>query len=129
MAEQGRHAARRELDLRGCTITVGPIKDPYYGASNFRTIGGARVGCPTGGHTIGITVKEFAWNGSSTTGSWQVGNTAALTLRNTYGFLAQTTVGCVGRVNFWTTGAYVYIDGYGSGWLYSPWSDWKTGGC
>jgi hypothetical protein len=113
----------------GCAITVGPIKDPLYGFTTFRTVGGAQVTCPTGGHTISITVREWAWNGASATSPWAVGNTAGLTLRNSAGFLAETIVGCVGHSYFWTTGTYVTIDGYNSGWLYSPWSDWKTAGC
>jgi hypothetical protein len=114
--------------LNGCGVWYGPIQDPSVvrGSPYFRTIGGAQVSCPTSGHTISITVVEWVWGG---TAWYQRGSTASLTLSGSAGFQAETYVGCPGHYGYWTTGAYVVIDGYSYGWLYSPTSDWKTVGC
>jgi hypothetical protein len=110
--------------FQGCSVTVGPIFDPYPLASGYRTIGGARVICPTSGHTIGITVQEDYWNGSAAT----VWTSASHVMGGSWN-MVETPAYCSGRGGFqWQTWAYITIDGYGA-WVYSPWSDRKYDGC
>jgi hypothetical protein len=127
----GAPLTRWNIPFRDCSITVGPVADPSVpiGSPNYRTIGGAQVNCSTK-HTIAVTVREWASNGPST---WQVGTGIGQTFPHTYGFgksIFELNLNCQGHAYYWTTGVYVNLDGnYNSGWLYSPWSDWKTTGC
>lgn len=110
--------------FQGCSITVGPIFDPRPMAAGYHTIGGARVICPTSGHTIGITVQEDYWNGYATV-LW----TSASHVMGGSWNMVETPPYCSGRGGFqWMTWAYITIDGYGS-WFPSPWSSRKWDGC
>jgi hypothetical protein len=138
-SQAGTPMTRWNYAFRGCSVTVGPVADPKVsiGSPDFKTIGGARVSnCSTGGHTIGVTVREYAWTGSGQ--YFEVGNGVGTIFSNSSGFgysasgeprILELNLGCQGQRWYWMTGAYVTIDGVASGWIYSPWSDWKTLGC
>jgi hypothetical protein len=116
--------------LAGCNVTVGPVFDNGHTVANYRTIGGATVNCNTGHHTIGATVREY-WSPGGTAPVRELGNGIGTVFSNSAGFsgkILELNVGCIGR-GFWVqTRVYVTIDGYGSGWLPSPWA-WKADGC
>jgi hypothetical protein len=106
-----------------CSITVGPIFDSHPLPSGFHTIGGARVSCLHGGHTIGITVQQTYWNGYGPA-VWTSASHVMISSWN----MVQTPAYCSGGGFFWQTWAYVTIDGYGA-WYNSPWSDRTPDAC
>jgi hypothetical protein len=126
---QGNAPLTKSYSYDGCIITVGPVQDPSGGTSNYRTIAGLQVHYCSSRHTISATVAERASNGPSV---WQVGGERSTTFYNAHGFgnsILEDNLGCVGTGYYWQTAAYVSIDGHSPGWLYSPWSNWKSGGC
>jgi hypothetical protein len=123
-----------------CSIRVGAVQDPGSDYYHYQSIGGGAVSCSGRHSAISATVREYESAYGNGYGAWERGSGNWTTFSNSYGWgsgwfgtgsdyrILEDYAGCGGQGFYWQTRIYVTIDGYGSGWLPSPWVS-KSGGC
>lgn len=98
-----------------CTVTVGPVYDPYTSSHGFAVIGGVNVACGSR-HNIQAWVQE-AYSPSGAAGSYYfVGQYGYTYFANSYGFgagrILETSRIC--GAGYWYTVATISVSGYGT---------------
>lgn len=95
--------------ISNCTITAGPVYDPYTSSHGFAVIGGGRLTCSTA-HTFQIWTQEY-YSQTRVGGYYLVSSNGPYSTTN-YGFSGILETGRVCGTGYWITRVTVSLAGY-----------------